>query len=249
MHRFPVPPALAPGRLRRPATLSAWLGPVAASFLLAAACGPALAEKADRNKPIVLEADKRGTVDAQKQTTVFTGNVVITQGTLQIRAERVEVQEGQDGYRNAVAFGSAQQPAFFKQKRDGVEETVEGTAERIDFDEKADTLRLTGNPVVRRMRGAQMADEITGTLITWDNRTEFFTVDGGAKTPANPTGRVRMLLSPRQAASGPAASASGVSGTPGSSGPAKATNAANPVTPASPSNATKAPRAAGAAPK
>lgn len=211
-----------------------------ASMLLGAGGEMAWAEKADRNKPIVLEADKRGTVDAQKQTTVFTGNVVITQGTLQIRAERVEVQEGQEGYRNAVAFGSAQQPAFFKQKRDGVEETVEGTAERIDFDEKNDTLRLSGNPVVRRMRGAQMADEITGTLITWDNRTEFFTVEGGAKTPANPTGRVRMLLSPRQAASSPAAAASG---------PPKAANAAPAGTPANPGTASKPPRAAGAASK
>jgi len=196
-----------------------------ASMLLGAGGEMAWAEKADRNKPIVLEADKRGTVDAQKQTTVFTGNVVITQGTLQIRAERVEVQEGQDGYRNAVAFGSAQQPAFFKQKRDGVEETVEGTAERIDFDEKNDTLRLSGNPVVRRMRGAQMADEITGTLITWDNRTEFFTVDG---------------LSPRQAASSPAAAASGQP---------KAANAAPAGTPANPGTASKPPRAAGAASK
>ena len=176
--------------------------------LLAAGGGLVRAEKADRSKPIVLEADKRGTVDTQKQTTVFTGNVVITQGTLQIRADRVEVQEAQDGYRTAVAFGSAQQPAFFKQKRDGVEETVEGTGERIDFDEKTDTLKLSGNPIVRRMRGPQMADEITGNLITWDNRTELFTVDGGARTAANPSGRVRMLLSPRSAASAPAAASS-----------------------------------------
>ena len=156
----------------------------------------------------MLEADKRGTVDAQKQITVFTGNVVITQGTLQIRAERVEMQESQDRFRTAVALGSAQQPAFFKQKRDGLDETVEGTAERIEFDEKNDTLRLSGNPVVRRMRGAQMADEITGALITWDNRTEFFTVDGGARSAANPSGRVRMLLSPREAASSPSTAAS-----------------------------------------
>ena len=198
-----------PGRGRRAARPRGGRA-LAAVLLTAVLASPslALAEKADRSKPIVLEADKRGTVDAQKQTTVFTGNVVITQGTLQIRAERVELQETQDGYRTAVAFGSAQQPAFFKQKRDGSEETVEGTAERIEFDEKSDTLRLTGNPVVRRMRGPQMADEITGTLITWDNRTELFTVDGGAKTAANPTGRVRMLLSPRQGASSPAAAAS-----------------------------------------
>jgi lipopolysaccharide export system protein LptA len=181
---------------------------LAAALLLAAYPGLARAEKADRSQPIVVEADKRGTVDTQKQFTVFTGNVVITQGTLQVRADRVEIQEAQDKFRTAVAFGSAQRPAFFKQKREGTEETVEGTAERIDFDEKSDTLRLTGNPVVRRMLNAKMIDEVTGTLITWDNRTEFFTVDGGAPTVASPSGRVRMFLSPRQAASAPAASAS-----------------------------------------
>lgn len=178
---------------------------LAAALLTVAGSGLALAEKADRSKPMVLEADKRGTVDAQKQTTVFTGNVVITQGTLQIRAERVEVQEGKEGFRTAVAFGSALQPAFFKQKRDGIDESVEGTAERIDFDEKNDTLRLSGNPIVRRLRGPQLADEITGTLITWDNRTEVFTVDGGSRTAANPSGRVRMLLSPRSEAAAPGA--------------------------------------------
>lgn len=196
----------------------ALIGSLACVFW-ATCASPALAEKADRSKPMVLEADKRGTVDAQKQSTVFTGNVVITQGTLQIRAERVEIQEGKEGFRTAVAFGVAQQPAFFKQKRDGVDENVEGTAERIEFDEKNDTLRLSGNPVVRRLRGPQLADEISGNLITWDNRTEVFTVDGGARTPANPSGRVRMLLSPRSEASAPAAAASS---------PGKPTGAARP---------------------
>ena len=99
-------------------------------------------------------------------------------------------------------------------------------AERIDCEEKNDTLRLTGNPVVRRMLGSKMIDEVTGTLITWDNRTEFFTVDGGARTAANPTGRVRMLLSPRQAASSPAAGASPPPKTPNSTKAANAPQAA-----------------------
>jgi len=207
------------GRSWRQARALTLLAGVFAGLLWAANPGMALAEKADRSQPIVVEADKRGTVDTQKQITVFTGNVVITQGTLQIRAERVEIQEGKEGFRTAVAFGVAQQPAFFKQKRDGVDENVEGTAERIEFDEKNDTLRLSGNPVVRRLRGPQLADEITGNLITWDNRTEVFTVDGGARTPANPSGRVRMLLSPRSEASAPAAAASS---------PGKPTGAARP---------------------
>lgn len=212
MPRSPTKPLSTPRRagltgLHRARTLTLTLT-LAAGLLLAAGAGRVLAEKADRSQPIVVEADKRGSVDTQKQFTVFTGNVVITQGTLQLRADRVEIQETQDRYRTVVASGSAQRPASFKQRREGTEETVEGTAERIDFDEKADTLRLTGNPVVRRIQNGRMIDEVTGTLITWDNRTEFFTVDGGAPTTANPSGRVRMLLSPRQAASAPVAPAS-----------------------------------------
>ena len=212
----PSPPALAgswrrviraffAGRTRPVAVKRAVLGSMVCA-LGAASTGVAWAEKADRKQPIVIEADRSGTVDTQKQFTVFTGNVLITQGTLQVRAERVEIQESPDKFRIAVAFGSTQRPASFKQKRDGTEETVEGTAERIEFDEKADKLRLSGSPVVRRMLGPKMMDEVSGTLITWDNRTEFFTVDGGSPTAANPSGRVRMLMSPREAASGPAAS-------------------------------------------
>ena len=197
---MPSFPSMVPSALRS-------VLPLAAAMWLAAGAGVALAEKADRSQPIVVEADKRGTVDTQKQITVFTGNVVITQGTLLVRGDRVEIQESADKFRTAVAFGSAQRPAFFKQKREGTEETVEGTAERIDFDEKTDTLRLSGNPVVRRMLDAKMLDEVTGTLITWDNRSETLTVQGGAPTPANPSGRVRATFGPPppKAASAPAA--------------------------------------------
>ena len=70
-------------------------------------------------------------------------------------------------------------------------------AERIEFDGRADTLRLVGNGQVRRLRAGQLADEINGASIVWDNVAEVFRVEGGAVTPANPTGRVRMTLSPR----------------------------------------------------
>ena len=48
-------------------------------------------------------------------------------------------------------------------------------------------------------------DEITGATIVWDNTAEVFKVEGGAATAANPTGRVRLTLTPRaEAASGAA---------------------------------------------
>ena len=172
---------------------------------------PALAERADRNKPMAIEADQPGSVDLQRQVVIFNGNVTISQGTMLLRADRVELRERPDGYREAKAIGSAERPANFRQKRDGVDETVEGAAERIEFDAKTDTLRFIGNAAVRRLRAGVVADEITGSLITWDNTNELFKVTGGATSPANPSGRVRAVFAPREdasaSASAPAAKA------------------------------------------
>lgn len=166
------------------------------------------AEKADRTKPMVVEADKPGTVDMQRQIVTFSGNVVVAQGTMQIRADRVEVREVEGGQRAATAIGSGDKPATYRQKREGLEETIQGAAERIEYDGRTDTLRFTGQAVVRRLRGTEVADEITGRLITWDNTRELFNVEGGAVSPDNPGGRVRAVLSPAPAeAAAPAGSA------------------------------------------
>lgn len=188
-----------------------------ACLLAALALGLAAAahaERADRNKPMVVEADRPGTVDLQRQVVVFNGNVVVTQGTMVLRAERIEMREMPDGYRAATALGSAGRPASWRQRRDGVDETVEGTAERIEFDGRAETLRFTGNSAVRRLRAGTVADEIVGGTILWDNTSEVFRVEGGSVTPTNPGGRVRVILSPRNdaaadASANPASAARG----------------------------------------
>ena len=167
-------------------------------LVLATAAAPALAEKADRSKPIVMEADRPGTLDYQRQVLVFNGNAVITQGSMVLRAERIELREMPDGYRAASAIGLPGKPAAWRQRRDGSgDEVVEGTADRIEFDGRADTLRFVGNSAVRRLRAGAVADEITGATIVWDNVAEVFKVEGGVATPANPSGRVRVTLTPR----------------------------------------------------
>ena len=164
---------------------------------LAMAMAPARAEKADRGKPMVVEADRPGTVDLQRQVVVFNGNVSISQGTMVMRAERVEMREMPDGYRAATALGSPGKPATWRQRRDGVDEVVEGSADRIEFDGRTDTMRFLGNGAVRRLRAGTVADEITGGSIVWDNTAEVFRVEGGATSATNPSGRVRVILSPR----------------------------------------------------
>ena len=170
---------------------------------------PAQAEKADRSKPLTIEADQPGTVDLLKQVVVFNGNVVMAQGTMAIRAERVEVRERPDGYRNATAQGSAGKPAAFRQKRDGVDETIEGSADRIEYESRGDVVRFTGNAQVRRLRGTTPADEISGNVITYDNANETFSVQGAAAVPgaasAPGSGRVRVVITPKPEPAAPAA--------------------------------------------
>jgi lipopolysaccharide export system protein LptA len=158
---------------------------------------PAQAERADRSKPMVIEADRSGALDLQRQVLLYAGNVVIAQGTMVLRAETVELRETAEGFRTAVATGKPATQATWRQKRDGIDETVEGRADRIEFDGRADTLRLVGNSQVRRLRGSSVADEITGDVIIWDNVAEVFSVKGGTRSVSNPSGRVRAVLSPR----------------------------------------------------
>jgi lipopolysaccharide export system protein LptA len=163
---------------------------------LLAAVG-AQAERADRTKPLTMEADRPCTVDLLRQVSVCSGNVVIAQGTLVIRADRIELRELPDGYRTATAIGAPGKPAAYRQRRDGGEEELEGSAERLEYDARNDTVRLVGSAQVRRLRGGVAAEDIQGSVIVWDNAAELFSVQGGAATPSNPGGRVRAVLSPR----------------------------------------------------
>ncbi len=175
-----------------------------AALLLITGNAAAWAEKADRSRPMTLESDQPCTVNLLKQTSVCSGNVVISQGTLQIRADRLELRETPEGYQMAVATGSATKPATYRQKRDGADETVEGQAQRIDYDSRAGTLRFEGAAVVRRLRGSTVADEIQGQQIVWDSTAESFNVRGGAATASNPGGRVRAVITPRAPTDAPA---------------------------------------------
>jgi len=177
------------------------------ALALAAAALPAGAEKADRNKPMNVEADALR-YDDLKQTSVFTGNVVVTKGSIVIRGARLTVKQDPDGYQSGVVTGEPGKKAYFRQKRDGVDETIEGEAETIEYDGRADRVKFIGRAEMRRLRGATVNDETSGSVITYDNTNDQFTVDGGAvagAAPSNPGGRVRATIAPRSSASAPAA--------------------------------------------
>lgn len=159
---------------------------------------PVHAERADRTKPVNLEAD-RVTVEEAKQSATFEGNVVLTQGTLMIRGEKMIVQQDADGFKFGAAYGNL---ASFRQKREGIDEFIEGYAERIEYDGKADKLQMFNRAYLKKSN-----DEVRGNYISYDATSEFFRVVGGGKqaaTPSNPEGRVRAVIQPRTKVEPPA---------------------------------------------
>ena len=174
---------------------------VALAALVSFGSSVAHAENADRDKPMNAEADALR-YDDLKQTSVFTGNVVITKGSTIIRGERVDVMQDPEGYQQAVSIAAPGKLAFYRKKRDGLDEFIEGEGERIEYDSKQDVVKFIRSAVMRRYNGAVLADETTGSQINYDNKTDVFTVDGGPqnRSATNPSGRIRALLSPRVAA-------------------------------------------------
>ena len=176
------------------------------SALTLGAFSGARAEKADRDKPMNIEADTL-THDELKQTSVFSGNVVMTKGTIVLRGTQLQVHQDAEGFQYGVVTAVPGQRAFFRQKRDtpagAPNEFVEGEAESIEYDGKADKVRLIRRAELRRYREAALTDELEGALIVYNNLTDVFTVDGqqtapGGATAGTPGGRIRAVLSPKE---------------------------------------------------
>jgi lipopolysaccharide export system protein LptA len=168
---------------------------LAAALILAAGAlsvQGAHAERADRAKPVNIEADRLSLDDVKKES-VFEGNVQLTQGTLMLRADRVVVRQDEQGFNYAFATG---EPAYFRQKREGVDEFIEGFAQRLEYDGKQDKVEMFTNARVKKG-----IDEVRGDYISYNAVTEFYQVIGGgaaAATPSNPQGRVRAVIQPKK---------------------------------------------------
>lgn len=153
------------------------------------------AERADRNKPIHLEADRATVEDIQRKdstrVSIFTGNVIMTQGTMRITADKVIMREDMNGFRHATATGNL---VSFRQKRDNVDEYIEGWSKRVEYDNRTDKIEL-----FRQARLKRGEDEVKGDYISYNMSSEFFQVIGsnerGVETEAD--NRVRIVIQPK----------------------------------------------------
>lgn len=156
-----------------------------------AAAPQAFAERADKEKPAHIAADH---LDGNQldQVHVYTGDVVLTKGTIILRADQLTLKEDPEGYNFGTAIATkGNKLAYFKQKREGVDEYIEGQAERIEYDEKSDTIRLFNRAVVKRLVAGREADELRGDRIDYNSRTELYSADG------QPGKRTNSILQPK----------------------------------------------------
>jgi len=171
---------------------------LAAALALAAlqAAGDARAEKADKDKPTEIESNRMMSDEARRMS-IFEGAVVLTKGTLVVRADRLVVRQDADGFQHVTATGN---PVRFRQKadsKDGKEGAwIEGEAMRMEIDEREDKVQLFDNARVSRDK-----DVVRGNYIFLDQRSGFYSVTGGTDAPQ---GRVRAVLQPKKAPSSPA---------------------------------------------
>jgi len=184
----------APCKARRATGVRVWL------LLVLGACltpAPSRAERADRGQTTLIVADHQ-TVDDLKQVSVFTGHVVLTKGTIRVTGERMEYREDAEGYQYAVVTAAPDSLATFHERRDpsrpGVEETIDGVAERIEYDNRADTVKLFTRAIVRRFENGVARDDFSADRIFYDARNSHYELTGPG---ANSNGRVTARIAPR----------------------------------------------------
>lgn len=160
---------------------------------------PAQAEKADRDKPINIEADRLN-IDDRNKTQVYEGRVRMSQGTMLILANKVVVTQDAEGFQKGVATGGEGGLARYKQKREASNEWFEGEAERIEYDGRRDLTQFFQRAWVKNGQ-----DEARGQYIEYNAVSEQYMVTSGPNATVVPGGRVTAVIQPKGDKSAPAA--------------------------------------------
>jgi lipopolysaccharide export system protein LptA len=171
------------------------------ALLCGAFAGAARAEKADSTKETVITAEQ-GVADEVKQTRTLTGNVVLVKGTLTMKAGRALILVDPQGYQFATFWAAPGKLATFRQKRDGEGDLwVEGEAERVEYDDKTEMVKLFSKAKLTRLEGSKKTDEAEGPFISYDSRKELFAMENTATGESRPGGgSVRMVIQPNKSA-------------------------------------------------
>jgi lipopolysaccharide export system protein LptA len=172
---------------------------ILAVAVLALASALAWAEKADSLKQAVVNFDSID-IDDVHQIRTLTGNVVVTRGTLVLKSDKAVLKETPEGYMSVTLTAAPGKVATFRQKRDGGPELwSEGQARRIEYDERADVVKLFSSAQVKQLEGSKVTNELDSEFISYDSRDGVMVARNDASgVPGK--GQGTLILAPRRPA-------------------------------------------------
>ena len=143
----------------------------------------AWAKSSDRNQPIYLDSNNQEGVMDGNSTNVWTGNVTLKQGSLDISAQRAELTQRNGDPSLAVFTGS---PVKLRQQQDDGT-WMDATASRIEYNMSTETITLIGNYTVKSPRGSN-----SGQRMVYNTKT------GNVQSGGDGT-RVKTVIQPKSA--------------------------------------------------
>lgn len=151
-----------------------------AKLALAAVLLPtiALAKTSDRNEPMAIDSTTTDCNFADENGTChFTGNVVITQGTLEIHADRADIFRKNGDIDRAVLVGK--QATMKQQMDDG--SPMHAASDNIEYKVQENQIILTGNYKIESPKGTNAGQRMvynteTGVMQSGGDGTRVHTV-------------------------------------------------------------------------
>ena len=158
------------------------------------------AEKADQDKPVILEAEKVSVNDV-KQIYDLDGQVLLIKGSIIVTGEDGHIEVDPQGYEFIDVVGSPEAVASFRQRREGLaDEFMQGRGTQVTYDAKTEFLTLTGDASLKRLLNMQMLDQLKGWKIEYDDIKQYYRVFPPPDAKQSDLPLARAILSPRQKA-------------------------------------------------
>lgn len=159
--------------------------------------GSALANKADQDKPLVINADKVD-VDDVKQSYQLNGDVLLIKGSMIAKGDKGSILVDPQGYQNIDLKGKLETPATMRQRREGLaDEFMQGIGRDVFYDDKKEQVILTGNATIKRLLNMQMLDQLQGWQIEYEDIKESYKVRS-QKVDTKTQPQSRAILAPRK---------------------------------------------------
>lgn len=162
---------------------------------LGAAAPQAATPELAADAPTLIDSDTLE-YDEPRQTSVFTGNVVLTRGDLSLHAHRLELRQNDAGDQFATATAVPGKQVYVRQAKPDSVEIVEGHADRAEYNSKTQQLDFIGHAIVQRMACGKTLDQIRGERIRYNQSSDIYTASGGPEAGTS-NQRVRTVIQSR----------------------------------------------------